>query len=185
MENNIKRYFRKKLLSEKKSLLKTLFNFNTEERKGLKNSTGELSSYDNHPGDQASNTYDREKDDSLKENTLQTLKQVDMALKLIKEDEQYGRCQNCQEEIDFERLEAVPYALLCKECSEIEEEQLVFDPNDITVEEDIEAEQVQKYYLKQLNKLDFDKEKAWLEVAKFGTSHFDPEDRNNPQGSDS
>ncbi|MFW6026937.1 MAG: TraR/DksA C4-type zinc finger protein [Candidatus Woesearchaeota archaeon] len=183
MDNNTQRYFRKKLIKEKKSLLKSLINFNSEERKGIKDSTGELSSYDNHPGDQGTNTYDREKDNGLRDNTLSILKKVNMALNLIKKNK-YGICQNCNKNINLERLEAIPYSLLCKGCNEKEEKELIFDPNNLKVEEDIEAEQTQKYYLKQLKKLDFDKEKAWLEVAKFGTSHFDPEDRNNPQDPD-
>ncbi len=46
-----------------------------------------------------------------------TLKRIARALeKLLKEPEDFGLCEQCEEDIDARRLEAVPYAELCTEC---------------------------------------------------------------------
>ncbi len=46
-----------------------------------------------------------------------TLKRIARALeKLLKDEEMFGLCETCEEEIDARRLEAVPYAELCAEC---------------------------------------------------------------------
>jgi DnaK suppressor protein len=42
---------------------------------------------------------------------------IDAALKRIQEDE-YGVCANCQEEMQQKRLEAVPWAKHCISCQE-------------------------------------------------------------------
>jgi DnaK suppressor protein len=37
------------------------------------------------------------------------------------DDGKYGRCMNCEELIGQKRLEAVPWAILCIKCKELEE----------------------------------------------------------------
>ena len=49
-----------------------------------------------------------------------TLAQIDEAL-LRLEDETYGKCAECEEEIAEARLKAVPFATLCRDCQEAEE----------------------------------------------------------------
>ena len=46
---------------------------------------------------------------------LEELQAIDAALSRI-ENEVYGICLECQEEISDERLEAVPHATLCRNC---------------------------------------------------------------------
>ncbi len=120
MDKDKIKYYRKKLLKKKKQLIKSITNFNRESKKNLKNSTGELSSYDNHPADQGSNTFDREKDRGINDNNLLLLQKVNNSLKAIK-DNKYGLCINCNKEIENQRLEVLPYTNLCKKCSEKEE----------------------------------------------------------------
>jgi len=67
---------------------------------------------DNHPGENASATVNREIDFSLGENSEDVLAQVDAALQRI-EDGTYGICTACGREIAPERLEATPWASLC------------------------------------------------------------------------
>jgi RNA polymerase-binding protein DksA len=67
---------------------------------------------DNHLGDQASPTLDRELDYTLEENAEQVLQQIDAALARI-EAGTYGVCEVGGEPIPEERLEARPWATLC------------------------------------------------------------------------
>jgi len=67
---------------------------------------------DNHLGDMASVTFDRELDEGLEEGAQQTLDQIDAALGRI-EDGTYGRCEVDGEPIPEERLRALPWATLC------------------------------------------------------------------------
>jgi len=81
----------------------------------LSDEAGEETAYDNHLADTATETYDRELDYSLEENSEHVLAEIDAALKRI-EDGTYGICTNRGEQIPVERLEARPYATLCIDC---------------------------------------------------------------------
>ena len=67
---------------------------------------------DNHPGDMAAVTFERELDEGLEEGAQQTLGQVERALAKIDEGT-YGVCERCGRTIGEERLSARPWALLC------------------------------------------------------------------------
>jgi RNA polymerase-binding protein DksA len=69
-------------------------------------------SSDNHLGETATATLDREIDITLGENSEQVLGEIDAALKRIEEGT-YGICTKCGKEIAPERLEAYPWASLC------------------------------------------------------------------------
>jgi RNA polymerase-binding transcription factor DksA len=77
---------------------------------------GELSSAsgDQHIADHASETFDRELDETLEENAEHVLEEIGLALDRIQEGT-YGTCAVCGQEIPEERLAAVPYATLCIE----------------------------------------------------------------------
>lgn len=80
----------------------------------LEDSTGELSSFDQHPGDVATETVEREQDDSLREHAAAELEQVEAALARL-DAGTYGKCERCGEEIPEARLEARPHARFCVE----------------------------------------------------------------------
>lgn len=44
------------------------------------------------------------------------LEKINKALDKLKNDRNYGVCENCSEEIDIERLKARPHALNCIQC---------------------------------------------------------------------
>ena len=67
---------------------------------------------DNHLGDLATATLNREIDYTLSENSGQVLGEIDAALKRI-EDGTYGTCAVCGKDIGVERLEIHPWASLC------------------------------------------------------------------------
>ena len=75
---------------------------------------GELNSAagDQHLADHASDLVDLEVDLSLGENADTLIAEIDEALWRI-EGGTYGTCAVCGAEIPEERLEAVPYAILC------------------------------------------------------------------------
>jgi RNA polymerase-binding transcription factor len=75
---------------------------------------------DQHLADHAGDMFDRELDDSLEDNAGQLVREIEVALGRI-DAGTYGTCARCGEEIPEERLEAVPYAVLCLTCKRIEE----------------------------------------------------------------
>jgi len=103
--------FRKMLLDERKRLEKER-HANAE---GEADRGSELSDYDNHPADAASETYERTKNFALDENFREIIGRVDEALRKIEENS-YGLCDRCGEPINVERLRAIPYATLCIQC---------------------------------------------------------------------
>ena len=70
---------------------------------------------DNHLGDAAAGTLDREIDYTLEENSEQVLAQIDAAL-AGSTTGTFGTCASCGKPIAEERLEAMPWASLCIDC---------------------------------------------------------------------
>jgi RNA polymerase-binding protein DksA len=112
--------FRRILLEERDRVLRAIENLHNETPGSLEEATGEESSFDNHLGDTATVTYDREMDYTLEENSESVLSAIDAALRRI-EDGTYGTCQRCGKAISPERLEALPYAELCIDCKRLVE----------------------------------------------------------------
>lgn len=76
----------------------------------------ELSSYDNHPAEIASELFDVEHQLGLKKHEEHEIKEIDHALEKIKNGT-YGSCENCGKEIDPKRLELLPHARYCIDCA--------------------------------------------------------------------
>jgi RNA polymerase-binding protein DksA len=72
----------------------------------------ELSSVDQHPADQATETFEKEKDISILESTDEQLDDIKRAFARI-EAGSYGSCEVCGRPIGDERLRAKPSARLC------------------------------------------------------------------------
>ena len=73
---------------------------------------GELADYDQHPGDQGTETFEQELDettDLILEEEERRVKEAQRALAEGK----YGVCIVCGEEIPPERLEAIPETIRC------------------------------------------------------------------------
>lgn len=104
--------FRERLLEERRRLQDTLERLREENPGSLEDETSELSFVDNHMGDVATATFDRELDEGLEEGAGRRLEQVDRALAAIA-DGSYGTCAVCGKPIAEERLRAVPWATLC------------------------------------------------------------------------
>ncbi|MDQ0059423.1 TraR/DksA C4-type zinc finger protein [Paenibacillus harenae] len=76
----------------------------------LRYGTGELTPIDNHPGDTATELYEREKDIALHEQEELHLERIDAALAAM-DNGTYGICKASGQPIPFERLEAAPDTL--------------------------------------------------------------------------
>lgn len=79
-------------------------------------STDELSMYDQHPADVASDLYEREKDAGLLELLEMELEKVNDALDKY-QNGQYGICQNCGRPIEPARLERLVNTTVCANCA--------------------------------------------------------------------
>ena len=75
----------------------------------------------NHPAEDASMTYEQEALVSMRRNQEATLERVERALRRMDEGT-YGTCERCGQDIDYARLKAQPYAILCMDCQRIAEQ---------------------------------------------------------------
>ena len=108
--------FREALLEEKERVEAAIQNLHDENPGTLAEDAGEETAYDNHLADTATETYDRELDHTLEENSGHVLEEIKAALKRIEEGT-YGICTNCGKQIAEARLEALPWATLCIDCA--------------------------------------------------------------------
>lgn len=139
----------------------------TESRTSMEESPqeeiGELSAYDNHPGDMGTELYDREKDRALNEHASEELEKVQKAL-LNMQEGSYGVCEVCGKKIPFERLEAIPYTTFCVEDA-------VQDvPNDRPVEDDLLKMANPNTFAERREGAYSDPIDSFEEIAKSGTS---------------
>lgn len=128
-------------------------------------SMGELSSYDNHPADEGSSLYEREKDNALLEHYKLQLGNINRALEAM-ENGKYGTCEVCGKEIPLERLEALPNTTYCKEHSPDQ-----VTSHDRPVEEGVLMPPFGKFDMDEKDEdVAFDAEDSWQAVAEWGTS---------------
>jgi RNA polymerase-binding protein DksA len=107
--------FRTMLEDERGRVVAAIENLHNEHPGSISDETGEDAVYDNHLADTATETYDRELDYTLEENSERLLAEIDAALVRI-ENGTYGTCTNCGKQIPEERLEALPWTTLCIDC---------------------------------------------------------------------
>lgn len=81
---------------------------------------GELSSVPFHMADVGSENYEREFSLGILENEEQEIREIDEALSRI-EKGTFGICESCDKAIPVARLKALPYARMCVECKQNEE----------------------------------------------------------------
>jgi DnaK suppressor protein len=107
-------HFRIELLKERERVQAAIANLRDSHPGSLDDEVEEVTgTFDNdHLGETATATLDREIDYTLGENSGQVLAEINQALARI-EDGTYGTCAACGKEIPAERLEAYPWASLC------------------------------------------------------------------------
>ena len=137
MEEKGIQYFKKKLMGEQSRVLNLI---SLMKQNGVIDSNSEmateLSFYDNHPSDIATELFDKEKGIALKGNEMSILNKIEDALKSI-ENHTYGKCKSCGEDIDFERLEFMPYAMNCVSCEKSIDNNKPAEQNNRCVEEEV------------------------------------------------
>ena len=85
-----------------------------QQEDGAAETSGELSSFDQHPGDMGTETFELEKNASLLEQVEDELLEIEAAFQRL-ERGTYGTCQACGRPIGDERLEAMPATRFCLE----------------------------------------------------------------------
>jgi DnaK suppressor protein len=116
-------HFEKRLLEERKRVLKELGHHEDMMTQTSQDSDGDLSSYSFHMADQGTDAMEREKAFLFASQEGRFLWHIDEALRRIyRAPESYGKCHSCGEEIDYDRLDALPHARLCFACKQREED---------------------------------------------------------------
>ena len=108
--------FRTILLEERRRLMRALHpsqHWSAGDSQG--EITGDLSDYPDHPADLASETFEREKDLTIRGNARDLLERVEDALRKM-DNGTYGICSNCKQPIPEGRLRAMPSAVYCVKC---------------------------------------------------------------------
>ncbi len=108
-------HFRNLLLEERGRIVEAIENLHDENAVPMTDEVPESGI-----ADTASVTLDRELDYSLEENAVRVLREIDASLVRL-DDGTYGTCTRCGAKISEERLEAMPYAMLCIDCKRLEE----------------------------------------------------------------
>lgn len=114
LDTTVLQEIRTLLEQERERIMNAIEYLHAENPGNMEDELGELAGRgaDNHMGDMASVTFDRELDQGLEEGAQQTLAQIDRALAKI-DDGTYGICERCGKPIAEERLRARPWATLC------------------------------------------------------------------------
>lgn len=160
-------YYKKELLNKEQELEKS---FNEDKESHLNNQE-ELSNASNHPGDEGTDLFDRQKDAALEHHSAEKLEEVKAALKAI-EDGDYGLCRECGKTIPDERLEIKPETLYCVEHAD-SQARVQKRP----VEEDVIAplSQKEESYKETL------RQDTWDQASEHGTSDS-PSDHSGKSG---
>ena len=116
-------HLEKRLLEERARVMKELGHYDESFNSSLQASNGDLSSYSFHMADQGTDAMEREKAFLFASSEGRFLWHIDEALRrLYRSPQTFGRCHSCGEEIDFDRLDALPHARLCFTCKQREED---------------------------------------------------------------
>jgi RNA polymerase-binding transcription factor DksA len=115
-------HFEKRLREERARALKEIGHYGESFNTTLQASDGDLSSYSFHMADQGTDAMEREKAFLMASKEGRFLWHLNQALsRLYTTPEKFGKCEQCGEDISYERLDALPHARLCINCKEKEE----------------------------------------------------------------
>ena len=114
MKQQERDHYRQILLDKKTELGKKLSDFFNESKEVDSGNAQDLA-------DKAESSYTKEFLLSLSDSERTQLKKIDEALNRLSEDD-FGMCRTCGKAIGEKRLNAIPWALLCIQCQEKEEQ---------------------------------------------------------------
>jgi DnaK suppressor protein len=116
MKDKERNHLEQRLLEERDRRVRSLERLDEAARISTEDD-GELTQYRQHPADEGTDTMEQEKTLMLLGRDGAIMGEIDEALRrLYKEPETYGRCDNCGQSIEFERLDVVPWARTCASC---------------------------------------------------------------------
>jgi len=137
MEKKKLQYYKEKLINEQIRVRNLI---NQMKQNGVIDSNSEMASelsfYDNHPSDTATELFDKEKEIALKGNEKSILNKIEDALVSI-ENHDYGKCKSCGKSISAERLEFIPYAENCIQCQKSIDNSMPAEQNNRSASEDV------------------------------------------------
>ena len=174
MDKNDLKHYEKLLNKEKESRADSLIDEGMGLGISIKDLTGELSSYDNHPGDLGTETYEAEKNLSFRTREKFLLSEVQVALNKI-EDGTYGICEVCHREISKDRLEVRPYSRLCIQCENDFEQKIDDEEKGRPIEEQVLFPPFGRSFTDNSveDKVEFDGEDAWDSVNEYNVRMSD------------
>lgn len=108
------------LLEERRRLREELTEMEEHQVKTEEKPVADVSGYEDDLVDVATETFEREKGLALESGVQGLLEMVEEALRKIRAGT-YGICEGCGQQIDANRLRAIPYTRLCIRCKEREE----------------------------------------------------------------
>ena len=114
MDENFQRKMKNSLMSLKKEILRNLASESEDFRTIIENMDPK------DLADIAADDIDRKTLKALGTQEVKRLQLIESAIARI-ENKKYGLCARCAKKIPRERLEAIPYALLCIDCKSSEE----------------------------------------------------------------
>ena len=116
-------HFEKRLLEERKRVLRELGHYDETFGSTEQGADGDLSSYSFHMADQGTDAMEREKAFLFASQEGRFLWHIDEALRrLYRSPDTFGKCHNCGNDIGYDRLDALPHARFCIECKQREED---------------------------------------------------------------
>ncbi len=170
MDNLQMEFFKKMLMNQGKDIEGTI---NSMKAHGTgeqqRDDPDELSNYDNHPADHGTALFQVELNNALKVHEEHLLKDIHDALGRIY-DGTYGKCAFCGEEIDSERLKALPYTRLCIDCETSKEVTMENLDRQRPVEELIWDAPLGRKYLNKREDDEFEGMDQFFDLVKYGSS---------------
>lgn len=114
-------HFRKLIEEKRLTIFRELGYLEESSLKTLEEYSGDSSTYSLHMADQGTDAQEREKAFLFASRENKFLGHLNRAIERMDEGV-YGLCAECQQPIQYKRLEAVPHATLCIECKKKQED---------------------------------------------------------------
>lgn len=176
MDKEKLQYYKNKLNKEKDRINKLIEQLNENGMTKYNAETaGELSFYDNHPSDMATEVFEVELGRALEANEASLLQRVDDALISIDKGS-YGKCNSCGKDIDEGRLEFLPYAENCIECQDTIGKVKTYNSNQRVAEESVIGKPFgHKFEHGDKDEIGFDEEDSYQAVGRYNQVRNTPE----------
>ena len=121
MDSKQREQIEKRLLSERARVVRSLERLD-EGARNAAGGDGDLTRYPLHLADEGTDAMEKEKELALFSSEGRQFYEINDALRrLYRDPERFGSCERCGREIEFERLNLLPWARYCVECKTLAE----------------------------------------------------------------